>query len=230
MSATAFHLNLLTPHERKSSSPVRARILLPLIAGIGLAFVVAWGAFVGLQLAYVSSQADGIRSEMDALHGEHAVVAQLKSKFRNLQTELEQYSYYMNGRRPRGELLRRLAYAIPESVTLTALTLPPPPEQNLRPPVGSKQPPLQGPTETSERAQLRLTGVASSEQDVFQLMTALRSGEFTNDVIIVEHPASPADESPRVFAFRQDAATRPDGRQDVFFDIAYTIKPREFVK
>lgn len=227
--SNALHLNLLNPHERKSPSPVRARILLPVGAGICLAFVLAWGVLVGIQYAFVINERGSVRTEIAAIESAHAASEKVKSQFRNLQASEEQFDYYRNGRCTRGELLRRIAYAVPEGVTLTALKIPPPPDQNLRPPPGSKQPPLQGPTETSERVELRLTGLAQAEQDVFQFMNALKDSSFTNHVVIAEHADKPENVSPRVLAFRQESPAA-NGRRDMFFDIVYTLKPREFVK
>jgi len=228
--SNVLHLNLLNPHERKSSSPVRARILLPVGAGICLAFVLLWGTFVGVQYAFVSSQCRAAEDKIASLEPTHTASERIKAQYRLLQASEEQFGYYLNGRCARGELLRQLAYATPEGVTLTALKIPPPPEQNLRPPPGSKQPPLQGPTETSEKVELRLTGLAQTEQDVFQFMNALKGSGFTNLVVIAEHPEKPEDASPRVLAFRQESPFAANGRRDVFFDIVYTLKPRVFVK
>jgi len=229
MSAKAFHLNLLNPHERRSSSPVRAKILLPLIASICLVFMLGWVTFVSIQLAFVKASENAVTEQISELSAEHAVVAALKTRYRNLQAGVEQFAYYGNGRVARGELFKRLATAVPEGITLTSLSMPPPPDQHLRPPIGTQQPPLQGPTETSERAELRLVGLASAEQDVFQLMNALKGEDFTNLVVITERTANPADESPRVHAFRQGSPAAGTGA-GVYFDIAYTLKPREFVK
>jgi len=225
MSAKALHLNLLTPHERKSASPVRARIILPIIAGICLVFVLGWAVLVGIQLTYASSRSESVEAQITALSGEHALVTALKARYRNQLAEKEQFDYYANGRVTRGELFKRLAYAIPEGITLSALSLPPPADQRLRPPPGSPQQALQGPNETSESVQLRLAGTANAEQDVFQLMNALKGDAFTNLVVIAERPTPPAPESPRVVAFRQVA-----GQQGVYFDLVYELNPRRFVK
>jgi len=112
MSAKALHLNLLTPHERKSASPVRARIILPIIAGICLVFVLGWAVLVGIQLTYASSRSESVEAQITALSGEHALVTALKARYRNQLAEKEQFDYYANGRVTRGELFKRLAYAI----------------------------------------------------------------------------------------------------------------------
>lgn len=232
MSANVLHLNLLNPHERRSSSPVRAKILLPIGAGLCFVFVLIWVLLLTTQVVIANSRLGSVRGTIASLQGDHARFEALRAQFRDLQAEADQYAYYGRGRRRYGELLRLLAYALPDGVTLTALTLPEPKKQDLQPPPGSKAPPLQGPKETDEPAELRLTGLAHSEQDVFQLMRNMRDETFTNWVVITEHSArtKAQDESPRVIDFRQEQPTQPNGRRDVYFDIAYTLKPREFVK
>jgi len=225
----ALHLNLLNPTtERHSTSPIRAHVLLPVIAGFVMLFVLVWGGFIGIQLIFAMSKANSVKSAIDREAAKTAESNVLKAKLANLQAEADQYAFYLHGQQKRGELLKRLAFAIPESVTLSSLVLPPPPEQNLRRPLGSKLPPLQGPTQTVECVEMRLTGLASREQDVFQLMQALEGNAFTGLVSIVKHPTDGRSESPRVLAFRQEAPTI--GHRDVFFDIVYDLNPREFVK
>jgi len=227
----ALHLNLLNATERRSTSPVRARVLLPVIAGFVMLFVLLWGGFVGIQLAVVKSKISSVRSAIDREASKTAESQALKAKPATLQADSDQYDFYLHGRQKRGELLKRLAYAIPESVTLTALVIPPPPEQVLKRPLGSKLPPLQWPTQTVERVELRLTGLAEREQDVFKLMQELEGNAFTGLVSIVKHQSDVKkgqQESPRVLAFRQEAPTA--GHRGVFFDIVYDINPREFVK
>jgi len=224
----ALHLNLLNPTERRSTSSVRAKFLLPVIAGLITAFVLLWGGFIGIQLAISSGKVSDVRAAIAREADKTAESDRLKGQLANLQAEADQYAFYLHGRQKRGELLKRLAFAIPESVTLSSLAIPPPPEQNLKRPLGSKLPPLQGPTQTVERVELRLTGLAERERDVFQLMQTLEGNSFTGLVSIVKHAKAGERESPRVLAFRQEAPNT--SRRGVFFDIVYDLNPREFVK
>jgi len=211
---SALHLNLLNPMERRSASPVRAKFILPVVAGLVMLFVLVWGGFVGIQLVIATSKVDSIRSAIVREANRTAETEALKAKSANLQAEIDQYAFYLNGREKRGELLKRLAFAIPDGITLTSLAIPPSPEQ--------------GATQAVERIELRLIGLAGREQDVFKLMQALEGNAFTGLVSIVKHPDVGQLESPRVLAFRQEAPT--DGHRNVFFDIIYDLKPREFVK
>jgi len=226
----ALHLNLLNPAERRSAAPVRAHVMLPVCAGLVTAFVLLWGGFVGIQLALVNVRIARTHAVLDAQAAQIAECDALKARLAVLQAEADQFAAYVHGRRTRGELLKQLAFAVPDGITLTSLALPPPPEQGLTPPPGSRLPALQGPTQTVERAELRLTGLARGEQEVFRLMRELEGPSFTGLVSIVKHPTGTAEESPRVLAFRQEAPQTPSGRRDVFFDIVYDLAPREFVK
>jgi len=226
----ALHLNLLHPSEQHSMSPVRLRVLLPVIAGSVAFFVLLWGAFVGIELAMIKSKVAAINSAIGQKSGEAALSGAWVDKLKNATAEADQYAFYLHGRQTRSELLKRIAFAIPEGVTLSTLQLPPPPEQELRRPLGSKLPALQGPTQTVECVELRLSGLAQSEQDVFQMMRAFESDAFTGLVSVVKHQIAGQKESPRVLAFRQEAPQLGTGRRDVFFDIVYDITPREFVK
>jgi len=231
MSAPALHLNLLNSHEQRSSSPVRTKVIVPVAAGIVLTFIVLWCGFLFFEYLRINAERKELATEISKLSAENAACEVLMAKYNSLRSETEQYDYYLNGRRNRGDLLRFLALAVPEDVTLTRLSIPEPPPQELRRPAGSSLPPLQGPTETTEKVELRLTGLAKSEQAVFRLMAALKSDAFTNELSVVEHPANGERESPRVLSFRQDTLALPGATgRGVFFDIVYDLKPREFVK
>jgi len=229
MSTKALHLNLLNPQERHSSSPVRAKMLLPIIGGSLLAFVLIHAVILGIEYAIVSSRVSSLRASIAAITAENNEISALKATYRNLQAEADQFDFYVHARCARGDLLRRLAFAIPDGISLAELSIPAPPDQQLRPPLGAATPPLQGPTQTVERVELRLKGLAKSEQDVFKLMGTLRDKEFKDLVMISEKNGDPENESPRVLSFKQESKLN-GGQRGVYFDIVYLIKPREFVK
>jgi len=225
---SALHLNLFNPAEQRATENTRKRVLFVFLAGLVLLVVGVWAVLVGVQLSACKGKIVDARTAIARLAKDSAESERLRSKFGDLQSEAEQYDFYCHGRQDRGELLKRLAFAVPETVSLTALTIPPPPKQVLRRPPGSKLPPPQGPTQTVERVELRLTGQAVREDDVFKLMRALEGNAFTGLVSIVKQPGVGERESPRVLSFKQDAPV--SGHRGVVFDIVYDIKPREFVR
>jgi len=226
----AFHLNLLNPSERCQVSPVRAHLILTVITNCVMGLVLLWGGFIGIQLAIVRMKISSTREAIAKHASKTAEGETLKSKLQDLQAEGDQYAFYCNGRQPRGELLKQLAFAVPDGIVLTSLTIPPPPAQTLTRPPGSKLPPLQGPTQSVEHVELRLTGLALRENDVFQLMRTLEGNAFTSEVCVAKGTSPGGRESQRVLDFRQEAPQAGNGRRNVFFDIVYDLKPREFVK
>jgi len=231
MSANALHLNLLTEQDRLPPPSIQAKALLPVLSGAVLVGMIVWGVVVAVQLTSTESAVKRLRRNIAAHTAQNAESESVKAKCDDLQAEAEQFSYYVNGRRTRGDLLRKLASVIPTGITLNGLSIPPPPPQELRPPPGVPLPPLQGTTQKVERVELRLTGLAKSDADVLRLMDNLKESAFTNDIVIVEEAADESNKSPRVLAFRQESSQQgEDRRQDVFFDIVYELKPREFAK
>lgn len=227
---TALHLNLLNPEVEETSSPndARTRVLLCVLAGFAALFMLLWAAFVSIQLAIIKGKISHVKSAVAREANQAAESTALKAKLVDLQAETEQYAYYAHSRQRRGDLFKRLAYAVPEGVTLSALVLPSPEGLAIRsrPGAASALPPTQ--PSAVEPAELRLTGLAIREQDVFQMMQALEGNAFTGLVSIVRHPVTGEKESPRVLAFRQEAPT--SARRGVFFDIVYDLTQREFVK
>jgi len=225
----ALHLNLLNPLERKSSSPIRGKFMLAFATGLVFSVILLWALVLAVLLTIASCRVSSVEADIRVRQHQSKENDALKAKLVNSQAEIDQFDYYVNGRRTRGNLLRLIALAVPEGVSLTLMEIPEPGDQHLQPRPGVKAAPLQGPTETTERVELRLAGFAKSEKDVFHFMDTLKGSAFTNDLLIAENPSNVEDKSPRVLAFRQEMA--PSGeRHGVFFDVIYLIKPREFAK
>jgi len=226
---TTFHLNLLNQADQKAPKDERKRIFSMIVASFVLLAICVWCGFIAIQYSITNGRLKELNAKIGDLAKEEAECEALKAKLTDQQSESDQQDYYLHGRQVRGELLKKLAYAMPEGVTLSAMAIPEPPDQGLRRPPGSILPPRQGPTGTTERVELRLTGLATREQDVFQLMQALEGESFTGLVVIVKSPEPNEQTSPRVLAFRQEAPAET-GRRNVFFDLVYDLNPREFVK
>jgi len=228
MSAKALNLNLLLPSEMKSAAPVRVKVMLPIAAGLVGGFVLLWGTFVGVQYLVLRGRIAAVQSEISSYNQQIAENEAQMQKFRDLQAEASQFAYYLNGRNRLGPLFEEMADAIPEGITLMRLEVPPQPPQELRLPTAMQTVALQGPTGGTERVELRLVGVARSENDVFEMMENLKRESLTGLVSVVERPRPGERESPRVLAFRQESGA--GDRRDVFFDLVYDLKPREFRK
>ena len=141
MNAPTLHLNLLRANERLSSSPVRLRVMLPILAVLAcVACLVWWGALVG-QLMLVKAQNGTMQKDLDDKNVQHGGIRNQMENLRNVQAELDQLTMYVNGRRTYGGLFMHLADVVPEGLQLLALEIPEPPVQNLLPP-GASEPGL----------------------------------------------------------------------------------------
>ena len=104
--------------------------------------------------------------------------------------------------------------------------------QNLLPPgakPGPKVKPLLGPTGTVENVSLRIVGRAPKNKPVEVLMQALEGDVFTNALVIAKG-VPPAQSSPRIHSFQQDASPNKDGVRLLAFDIEYRCEERRFEK
>ena len=202
MSAKAYHLNLLKASERVSSSPVRIRVMLPVLAMFAVAgAVVWWGSLLGrVLLARASAQT--LQAEIDTRKAAYADVMEKMNLANELESELEQLEYYRAGVRSVGEPLAKLAEVVPLRVQLRELSFTPPRPQVLLPP---------------------------KETPIVTLMESLESDAFTNLVTIVKDPRR-SDQSPKVRSIRQDASRRGEGSRMLAFEIEYRVKDRRFAK
>ena len=232
MKAPNLHLNLLHASERQSSSPVRLRVMMPILAALACVGCLVWWGVLACQLVLAKSQIATIDEEMRAKNAEHGGVRSQMEGIRNAQAELEQLTMYANGRRTYGMLFKNLAEAVPEELQLLSLEIPEPPVQNLLPPgakPGPKVKPLLGPTGTVENVSLRIVGRAPKNKPVEVLMQALEGDVFTNALVIAKG-VPPDQASPRIHSFHQDASPDNGGVRLLAFDIEYRCAERRFEK
>ena len=67
MKSASLHLNLLKETEHLSSSPVRLRVMLPIIALFICLGVALWWAILFTQLMMARTEAQGIDAELKAI-------------------------------------------------------------------------------------------------------------------------------------------------------------------
>ena len=227
MKNRAYHLNLLRENERVSSSPIRFRVMIPVATMLACAGMLIWWMIlygrVLLNQTNISSLQDDI-AHKDAANRE---VIERMNEAGELETELEQLSYYRTSRHEWGKTLTSLAEVMPLRVQLTKLEIPPPPPQDLNPPKGKKGPPLWGPTGNVEAVSLVLSGRTPKETPVISMMESLESETFTNALVIVKDPRSP-NQSPKVRNFRQDVSGGGKGPRMLAFEIEYRARERRF--
>lgn len=233
MKAPNLHLNLLRNQEVVSSSPVRLRVLLPVLAALACVAVLGWWGMLFAQQMMVRSQMKTAEDDLAARKAQHDEILKNMAQARDIQAELDQLAMYRNARRTYGAAFAQLAEVMPEQVQLISLEIPEPPLQDLTPPnarPGQKLQPLLGPTGTVEKVALRLMGRTPRETPVLSLMDALAQPAFSN-VLTVVKSAAPDEISPRIHSFRQEAAAAgKTGPRLLAFDIEYKCQERRFEK
>ena len=238
MKSPSYHLNLLMASERVTSAPVRFRVMMPVLALLACLGMAVWWAILGGRLMLVQTKAAQLKVEMAARDAAHQAVLDQMARTRELEAELAQLDCYRASVRRRGDLLTALAEVMPLKVQLVKLEIPapaPPPvyvPPQPKPKRGKKAPKPDlsryGPTGYVERASLVLAGRATKEAPILSLMESLASESFTNDIVIARAPADAPEASPKIRAFRQDAARTPGGARLVAFEVEYRLTGRRF--
>ena len=232
MKAPNLHLNLLHASDRQSSSPVRLRVMLPVLAVLACVGCLVWWGVLACQLMLVKSQTSALEEEIRAKNAEHGGIRSQMDSVRNAQAELDQLTMYAHGRRTYGNLFMNLANVVPEGLQLLSLEIPEPPVQNLLPPgakPGPKVKPLLGPTGTVERVVLRMVGRSPKDKPVEELMKSLEGSAFTNELVIAKG-VPPNQASPRIRSFNQEDRSSVDGVRQLVFDVEYRCAERRFEK
>lgn len=226
----AFHVNLLFPEERVSSSPLRPRVLLPAIAVLAVLAMFVWWGVVFTQLSIVQYQLGAVKGRMQNGKSAHDAVVENMNLVQQYEGEFAQLSLYRNGRRTYGSELAEFAAKLPESVQLVSMSVPPPPPQLLTDPKKPKAKPLLGPTGTVETVSFRFTGRSLDESSIVSFLETLGEPAFTNMLVVAQASAKVAA-SPRIHSFRQEAAgTGKDGPQMLAFDVEFRCRERTFAK
>jgi Tfp pilus assembly protein PilN len=214
--STFLHLDLLKDEERFSSSPIRLRVMLPLIAMLATLCCLLWWGLCSLR---THNQADlkerlekSIREEKTA----HAVVLDLRLQEKETSSVIRHLQLYEHARLRFGASLLQLSEHIPANIQLTELRLSP------SQPLFDPQRPALGPTNTFEQVTLRLAGRTGGDHasaSVNTLLASLLTPAFTNIIETADIPKG---------AFRQEAGRGADDRDTLVFEIRCSCRPRRF--
>ena len=236
MSRRAYHLNLLMESEKLSSSPIRVRVMLPILAGLAALGIAVWWLILLGQVILAQANESRIKNEIAERNAAHKTVLEQTARINELEAQLSQLDCYSNSIVRRGELLTKLAEAMPLKVQLVKLEIPQPIPPKSPPPPKKKKgqktaPPAFGPTGYVERASLVLIGRSPKETPIFSLMESLAGESFTNSLVIYRDPRN-IDQSPKVRSFKQDVSRgeRNGNTRMVTFDIEYRLIDRRFDK
>ena len=226
----AVHLNLLKDSERLSSSPIRLRVMAPILCVLALAGVLAWWGFLYTRILVRERQVGALEAEIAQQKAAYDKVTAKQGEISEIEAQIEQIEYFLASRRTWGETLTALAESIPPTVQLTSLEIPEPPPQKLIPPQGFKGI-MWGPTENSERVSFVLAGRTTGEKPVYTMMSSFETGVFTNTLVIAKgDDVDEKNRSPKVKSFRQDTARAGDKSRMQAFEIEYRAKERSFAK
>ena len=218
MKSASVHLNLLKSTEKLSSSPVRLRVMLPVVALFACLGMALWWAILFTQILMIRTEAQTIDEDVKAKSSAHAEAISRQDQVREMRQQLEQLTYYRNGMRTIGQPLAKLAEAMPLKVQLTELSFAPPPPDP-RPKPGQKVSPF-APMTNVETQRLVIAGRTTRETPVVALMESLES---TNFVTLITREK-------RVKSFRQDANAEKGKRRLLTFEVEYTMPERRFAK
>ena len=229
MKSPNLHLNLLRPDEKASSSPVRLRVMLPILSLLFCAACVIWWGVLFMQGLILNGKVASARADLESKKTAHAAILAQMTDMRERQSQLDQLDAYKRGCHKYGGLLAKLAEVIPEEVQLTALTIPEPPPQMLSDPKNPKRPPLLGPTNTIESVQFRVSGRTAATASVTSLMEAIESDAFGKWIVVDKNKNAAARKKKRIH-IRQESRAGEDGVRMLAFDVEFRCKGRRFEK
>lgn len=229
MKSPHLHLNFLQDSERRSSSPVRLRVMLPVAAMLACVGMLVWWGLLATQLIVLHAQIVSTKADLEKKEKANKLVLAQKDQEVEESAQLEQMKMYSGGRRVYGRMLADIAEIMPIRVQLMSLVIPQQLPQDLTPP-SKRGPALLGPTGTIERVSMRLTGRTTKETPVMSLMESLEGPQFSDAIQIDKDPRS-SDLSPRVHSFKQDMTSggvTDLGQRLLAFDIEYRCAERRF--
>ena len=230
MKAPNLHLNLLRPEEMASSSPVRMRVMLPLLSLLLCVACVVWWGILFMQGLLLNSKVTSVRADLEGRKSAHAASLAQMADMRERQAQLDQLDAYKRGCHKYGGLMAKLAEVIPEDVQLTALTIPEPPPQMLSDPKNPKLPPLLGPTNTVENVQFRISGRTAATASVTALMEAVESDAFSDWIVVDKDKKKSAARKKKRINIRQETRVGEDGVRMLAFEVEFRCKERRFEK
>ena len=210
----SLHIDLLREEERFGSSPIRLRVMAPLLVLLCVLGIGVWWSLFAFRAHYQSLLKNDLVKSIAELKSAHNQVLLLRAQEKELAASLKQLTMYKNARVTFGETFGKLAACVPANVQLTELRVPPP-----LIPVVSPLNPSSVPTNKFDRVTLRFAGRAGSSGAVDALLLALRKPAFTNLIASAEIPKG---------AFRQDLIRSPNSQETLLFEITCECIPRRF--
>ena len=180
MNTEQFHLNLLAESEKMSSSPIRLRVMMPILALLSVMGAVIWWGTLTTQLVMTRAKTQALREEIASKKAAHDAIVDNMNLANEEDAQLQQLEMYRGGCVKWGGTFAAIAESLPLKIQLVRIELPEPPPQVLRDPKNPKKPPLLGPTNDTESATLVIAGRAARDTTVVAFMESLEGAAFTN--------------------------------------------------
>ena len=141
MKNAAFHLNLLSEAEKMSSSPIRLRVMVPVLALLAVIGMLVWWGTLTTQTLLLRAKTSSVMEELSSKKAAHAAIIDNMKLANEEAAELQQLEMYRGGCVQWGETLAAIAEVMPVKMQLLRLEIPEPPPQVLRDPKNPKAPP-----------------------------------------------------------------------------------------
>ena len=216
MKGSSFHLNLLSESEKLSSSPIRLRVMMPILAILAIAGMTIWWGTLTTQLIMVRSRTSATQDELAAKKGAHDAIIGNMTLANEETAQLGQLELYRGGCTRWGETFAAIAEILPVRIQLVRLEIPEPPPQVLRDPKYPKRPPLLGPTES---VSVVMTGRAARDTTIVSFMESLEGAAFTNRISQVA-----------VRSVQQEPTQKPGEARLLAFELECRAADRRFAK
>jgi len=207
MKRAAFHLNLLAESEKLSSSPIRLRVMLPILALLAIVGMAVWWGTLTTQLVLARAKTSDVRSELAAKKDAHDEIIGGMTRANEESAQLKQLEFYRGGCVRWGGTFATIAEMVPVRMQLARIEIPEPPPQMLRDPKNPKRPPLLGPTNDTESVSVVMTGRAARDTTIVSFMESLEGAPFTNRLgrvtvkSVQQEPQPQKRGEPRLIAF-----------------------------
>ena len=207
MKRAAFHLNLLAESEKLSSSPIRLRVMLPVLALLAIVGMAVWWGTLTTQLMLARAKTSDVRNELAAKKSAHDEIIDSMTLANEEAAQLKQLEFYRGGCVRWGGTFATIAEMIPVRMQLVRIEIPEPPPQMLRDPKNPKRPPLLGPTNDTESVSVVMTGRAARDTTIISFMESLEGAPFTNRLgrvtvkSVQQEPQPQKRGEPRLIAF-----------------------------
>lgn len=220
MTNASFHLNLLADSERVSSSPVRLRVILPMLALLSAIGMALWWGSIFTQQLLIDMKLKSQQSENEARKAAETEARRMHLDYLEYSAELSQLDGYATSVRRIGPALAKVAETMPFNIQLISLAVEPPAVQDLKAP-NPRAPLLRGPTNTVETQVFSIDGRTAK---------ALYANHLKKSFLETPTLAALAT-SLKTERSNVDTSSRSKGEaRATLFHLEYTMPPRAFVK